>query len=547
MPPVHHVDAALTKQFMVEFVNTYNSEDFECSSESSNVAFTHAKILVSSSSAAATAATSDVSSFFVTVSSSFPHVSSCIQYGGGEYEHNDCERTTQAITSLSAQEEGEYGLVVVVTLPLGPAPAPAGLSSWTVCVGNGYGHGDRDNLPLHVAGSVLLSTTPHSHSHSHTTHHTHSADNYQNKRGVGQHRYTQTPEPDGNQADKPQASFPEMPVLPAMASQSQSRSPAVVDYYPDDGVHDVHDGGVGHVRADTVPSACPSVAGYADGYCDSDNNIADCDYDGGDCCFEDCTHLDCFEQLLDYPKACHKDETITVNYMWDDDDAALSSYEPCTPTFDVASGGAWCSLRAAVAFCQSHVVGRGEQRCIVQIPADSTVELDAALGEIALDDNGRSLVIRGNSSSSSVVRNTPEGGDSRFLSLQFAANHSSSTEFVLEHVAVTGFNASWGAGGAVHCAYLKKGAFTDVYFHNNHAEKSGGGLYSLGVENVEYTDLVFEGNSAFEEGGGISVLSEAGMSATYTNMRFTSNTAGTAGGQITSATTHTIRCALIII
>ena len=63
----------------------------------------------------------------------------------------------------------------------------------------------------------------------------------------------------------------------------------------------------------TAPAACADASSYANGYCDSANNLAACNYDGGDCCFEDCANsTTCFQDLSSYPKACHKDETISV-------------------------------------------------------------------------------------------------------------------------------------------------------------------------------------------------------------------------------------------
>ena len=121
-------DASLTKQFMVDFVNTYETQDYECATESSHMAFTHAKITLAGPSI------SPHSSFFVTVSSSFPH-ELCTQYGGGEYEHDDCERrvwwslsllipinsnTTKLISHL------RLGLFVWVMDMMATLPAPSG-------------------------------------------------------------------------------------------------------------------------------------------------------------------------------------------------------------------------------------------------------------------------------------------------------------------------------------------------------------------------------------------------------------------------------------
>ena len=491
-------DASLTKQFMVDFVNTYETQDYECATESSHMAFTHAKITLAGPSI------SPHSSFFVTVSSSFPH-ELCTQYGGGEYEHDDCERTSQAHTSLSME-----GLVVTIPLDSHQQQhheADFTSSSWTICVGNGY-DGDTASSIWQAAGSVILSTS----SNYQTTE---RPENHQNEEVKKFPNIQETEEvllslayEDRNIAEELEASNPTLPVPIDDQKQLEMNS---FDHL---------------VQAKAAPSSCPSVASYADGYCDSENNIADCDYDGGDCCFEDCTPSDCLDDLLNYPKLCHKDETLIVNYL---EEHNLPSNEYCAPNYDVGSGGTWCSLRTAVEFCQSNVVG--DQRCIVQLP-EGTVQLN--LGQIELNDNGRSLVIRGNSSATSVVQNTGGGGDfSRFLYLDFNSNHTSVTEFILEHVTVTDFNTTGGGGGAVYCAYLKTGAFSHVIFLNNHSPKSGGGLYLEGVENVIFSDLTFDSNSCGGEGGGMCVASEANMSATFTNLLFTANSAGEAGGKLT--------------
>ena len=36
------------------------------------------------------------------------------------------------------------------------------------------------------------------------------------------------------------------------------------------------------------PTNCSNPNYYADGYCDSANNVADCGWDGGDCCESTC-------------------------------------------------------------------------------------------------------------------------------------------------------------------------------------------------------------------------------------------------------------------
>jgi predicted outer membrane repeat protein len=167
----------------------------------------------------------------------------------------------------------------------------------------------------------------------------------------------------------------------------------------------------------------------------------------------------------------------------------------------------------------------GDHRCIIKIPA-GTVELNAS--SIQLNDNGRSLVIRGDSSATSVVTNTA-GGDLRFLYILFASDLSSTTEFVLEHLTITGFSATAGWGGAIYCKYLNKGAFNDLVLVNNNA-RYGGAMYTNRVDNIAFSSLTFSGNSATEKGGGMYVLSSVDMSATYADMFFDGNSATDDGG-----------------
>jgi hypothetical protein len=209
-----------------------------------------------------------------------------------------------------------------------------------------------------------------------------------------------------------------------------------------------------------------------------------------------------------------------VNFMGD---GAWGS-DDCAPYFDTTSGGEWCNLRTAVDFCQDKVVG--EHRCIITIPA-GTVQL--GLGDLVLDDNGRSLVIRGDTSASTWVENT-SGGDSRFLYINFASDHSSTTEVVLEKVTVAYFSTTGGWGGAAYVKYLKRGSFSDVNFYDNRASY-GAGMYTNSVDNITFTDCVFDFNTATNNGAGLYVLSEvAGLSATYINMLFDSNSADVEGG-----------------
>jgi hypothetical protein len=96
------------------------------------------------------------------------------------------------------------------------------------------------------------------------------------------------------------------------------------------------DGGTGPAADCTVPRY------YGDGYCDSVNNVADCDYDGGDCCESTCEDgsyfycgiigYDC--QNPDAPDNGHKTTTDDDgNYYYDDfyydngDDDSCSWFE----------------------------------------------------------------------------------------------------------------------------------------------------------------------------------------------------------------------------
>ena len=285
----------------------------------------------------------------------------------------------------------------------------------------------------------------------------------------------------------------------------------------------------------TAPAACADASSYANGYCDSANNLAACNYDGGDCCFEDCANsTTCFQDLSSYPKACHKDETISVNFL---QDQLLNSSLSCAPHYaNATSGGASCSIRTAVRFCDEYVVG--EQRgCIIELPA-GTVEVNSS--DIALADNNRSITIRGHQSAASTIMKYTGvvGLPSRFLHISFAADHSSTTEVVLEHMTITNFAMAGDWGGAVYCKYLKSGSFTDLHFYNNSA-LYGGGMYVNGVDNLLFSDLVFEDNAATVEGGGMYMFDTS--FSHLDKCEFTSNVAGaSAGGLYLSHVSHAV-------
>jgi predicted outer membrane repeat protein len=502
------VNSALTKEtqtyITVDFVNTYSSYEYECTSESSMGSFNVAELhLISATSA-------DYSSFFVTISTSdlaFTLPRACTQYGGGDYIHQGCDISTKSWSTYSSE-----GLLVTIPIESHHQKhqrAGSGGAMWTICVGSGEAQ-DSSSSALKAVGNVRLSTSTSKHplvsnaaSKTSTAPRLVETQTERKEKDVKERRNRLSPADDTEHLVL-------LASEQALSIPSGSKSKA----QDDSGVEE------GQVKAAAAPSTCANVSVYADGYCDNENNVAECDYDGGDCCFEDCTHSQCFHLLESYPKFCHKDETIMVNYL---KEHTLTSTDYCGPNFDASTKGARCSLRTAVNFCQNNVVG--DHRCIIKIPA-GTVELNAS--SIQLNDNGRSLVIRGDSSATSVVTNTA-GGDLRFLYILFASDLSSTTEFVLEHLTITGFSATAGWGGAIYCKYLNKGAFNDLVLVNNNA-RYGGAMYTNRVDNIAFSSLTFSGNSATEKGGGMYVLSSVDMSATYADMFFDGNSATDDGG-----------------
>ena len=456
----YDASAALTsaeeRRVSVDFTGTYQEGAEECA-ESFAGPFANARITMSGEEVI------QDESFYVTITSHLVASSEtvCTQYGGG-LQIRECEMSEYHVHKEPDSEK------TVVSFPLGYPENSERSSVWTICIGrNENVNKVVTKSTVFASGDIVLSS-----SNSILSHFDYDDENLSDvkeKARIG------------------------------------SRSPVKTTAMGHNSLH-----------LDSVASACVDGTSYANGYCNLENNVADCNYDGGDCCFEDCTHSSCLEDMLSYPKYCHKDETVIVNYF---QDQSLNSSEYCAPNSDFTN----CSLRDAIDFCQEYVVG--DHSCIIEISA-GVVEIES--GQISLADTNRSLIIRGAGSSDTVVKNA-QSGDSRFLHIHFDSVYYSSTAIVVERISVIDFSMTGDWGGAVYCVNLMNGTFHDVHFHNNSAAY-GGGMYAKGIENAVFTGVVFAENRATSIGGGIYMTNS--LLSVFESSAFSFNTASAYAGGI---------------
>lgn len=254
---------------------------------------------------------------------------------------------------------------------------------------------------------------------------------------------------------------------------------------------------INDVRSFSESSGCAVESSVGDGECDSGNNIAQCGYDGGDCCecscIGDCASLDCVDPSA--PRSAF---------------GCLDApdFLPCPPGLVsmVVRDSATASDLARAANCSG---GAFDVEWIGDIEFPETIYV-AADTVVNITGSGAGSIADG-------------AADKRFMVVFDAEVH-------LEGLHVKNCATS-SSGGAIY-AERSKMSFNGTTWSDNNAGIDGGAVYLYESLGVSWSgDTTWSDNNAGDDGGAVYMLNTVDVSWSGEST-FSANTAGDDGGAV---------------